>query len=343
MTTDYRVHLEAFDGPLDLLLFLIRRAEVDISDIPIAVITEQYVEYLKGIDRIDIELAGEFLLMAATLMEIKSRTLMPSAAARETGEAAASSGPTTDPRADLVKQLLAYKKFRDAAGALEHRLEDWSHRFPTARALTEDPEVRSVLALMEEDPSAESTGAVDVDDLLLQDLVEAFHKIAESVNFERLGDHQITDDDTPIELHAEDLLALLRGAGAGLEAAEPGAAGGSPASDIAPGAPRTLTLQSIFRGRTRPEMIGLFLATLELVRRREIFVRQDVNLGQIVVGLRAPEEATLGAGDPPVLPAGETTSDPLPVIVPASHRAPDGPRPVAADDGRETTESHGTA
>lgn len=289
MTTDYRVHLESFDGPLDLLLFLIRRAEVDITDIPIAAITEQYVEYLRAIDRIDIELAGEFLLMAATLMEIKSRTLMPAAVAEPgSGEPGASAtGPTSDPRADLVKQLLAYKKFRDAAGALEHRLEDWSHRFPTARALTEDPEVREALALMEEDPNAPSTGAVDVEDLLLQDLVEAFHKIAESVNFDRLGEHQVTDDDTPIELHAEDLLALLRATGV------PGATGGSPASALDTVAPHTLTLHAIFRGRSRPEMIGLFLATLELVRRREIFLRQDATLGQIVIGLREPEDAAL--------------------------------------------------
>ena len=77
VSTEYRVRLEAFEGPLDLLLYLIRRAEVDITDIPIAAIADQYMQYLAGIERIDIDLAGEFLVMAATLMEIKSRMLSP--------------------------------------------------------------------------------------------------------------------------------------------------------------------------------------------------------------------------------------------------------------------------
>ena len=76
---DYEVRLSSFQGPLDLLLFLVRRSEVDISDIPISMITEQYFGFLKNIHRVDVELAGEFLVMAATLVEIKSRTLAPRA------------------------------------------------------------------------------------------------------------------------------------------------------------------------------------------------------------------------------------------------------------------------
>src|SRR5688572_5197395 len=130
LTDDYRVRLETFEGPLDLLLFLIRKNEVEIHDIPVASITEQYLAFLKELGvttRIDIDVAGEFLVMAATLMELKSRMLMP----RPAGAADEGPGPEgratkegQDPRAELVRQLLEYKKYRDAADHLEWRAED---------------------------------------------------------------------------------------------------------------------------------------------------------------------------------------------------------------------------
>src|SRR3989338_5925137 len=108
----YRVKLEVFEGPLDLLLYLIKKDELDIHDIPIAEITEQYSEYLELMTILDLNIAGEFLVMAATLMHIKSRMLLPPEALtpeEEEGE---------DPRAELVRKLLEYKKFKEAAGAL---------------------------------------------------------------------------------------------------------------------------------------------------------------------------------------------------------------------------------
>jgi segregation and condensation protein A len=261
VTIDYRVRLDAFEGPLDLLLYLIRRAEVDITDIPIAALTDQYLEYLKQIEAIDIELAGEFLVTAATLMEIKSRMLAPAArpAAAEGGEGAESK-PSEDPRAELVKQLLAYKQYRDAATALELRKAEWENRFPGGRAGVDNEALREVLAAQQEE--------LDLEDLSLMDLVEAFSEIAASVNFERLGDHQVTYDETPIELHAEDIVDRLK-------------------READSGKPR-MTLRELFTGRTKPEMIGLFLATLELVRRRAVRVRQD-EAGAIVLEIREPE------------------------------------------------------
>src|SRR5262245_23044783 len=118
---DYQVALDGFCGPLDLLLYLIRRAEVDIHDIPIARVTDQYLTFLKQLHDIDIDVAGEFLVMAATLIEIKSRTLAP---APKDGDAAgdvALESPglePSDPRYELVQQLLAYQKFRIASDDL---------------------------------------------------------------------------------------------------------------------------------------------------------------------------------------------------------------------------------
>ena len=106
----YRVRLDLFEGPLDLLLHLIKKSEVDVNDIPVAAITEQYLAYLDLLRELNLDVAGEYLVMAATLTLIKSRTLLPSPAADDDDE--------EDPRADLVRQLLEYQRFREAAHTL---------------------------------------------------------------------------------------------------------------------------------------------------------------------------------------------------------------------------------
>lgn len=109
--------LDNFEGPLDLLLHLIQREEVDIYDIPIARITEQYMEYMAGIDQIDLELAGEFMVMAATLLEIKSRMLLPKPPPMEGNE----EEDGVDPREELVQRLLEYKRYKE----LSETFREW--------------------------------------------------------------------------------------------------------------------------------------------------------------------------------------------------------------------------
>lgn len=276
---DYRVTLDAFEGPLDLLLFLIRRDEVDIHDIPVARVTEQYLAFLEaggGIESIDVELAGEFLVMASTLMELKSRLLMGPQAddAAPDAEAAGAVARLEDPRADLVRQLLAYKRYRDAALALESRLDAWESRYPGAAAAAAE------LAK----PDQEEEAAVDLEDVTVVDLVRAFAVIMESVDFSRVGDHRVQDDETPLELHAEDVVDQLRRAGA--EAAGAAAAEGGAAAAATGGGPE-LPLRRIFAGRTRGEAIGLFLAILELVRQQRVTAVQDRLHGEIAVRLLA--------------------------------------------------------
>jgi segregation and condensation protein A len=110
----YQVKLDMFEGPLDLLLHLIRERQLDILDIPMATITDEYLRYLAMMQELDLEVAGEFLVMAATLIHIKSRMLLPpeEAAAGEEGE------PEEDPRAELVDRLLEYQRFKEAAQTL---------------------------------------------------------------------------------------------------------------------------------------------------------------------------------------------------------------------------------
>ncbi len=112
---DYRIKLPVFEGPLDLLLFLIRKNELDIYDIPIAHVTKQYLEAIYAMKDLQIEVAGEFFVMAATLMEIKSRMLLPK---HQQAIDPNAEEDDLDPRWELVHQLLQYKKFKEAAGNL---------------------------------------------------------------------------------------------------------------------------------------------------------------------------------------------------------------------------------
>ncbi len=263
--TEYTVRLDAFEGPIDLLYFLIRKAEVDITDIPIATIADQYMHYLDGIERVDIDRAGEFLVMAATLTEIKSRILGAEAAGeREESQDAANDSDEPDPLAELVAQLLEYKRFRDAADSLERRFEEWGKRHPSGRTGYDTELTRAIMAEDRE---------LDIEDLSVVDLFEAFSNICETINFDRLGEHEVISDETPIELYAEDMLDTLRRG-----AADAGEGGG------------TLTLRQVFEGRPRHEMLGLFLALLELVRNRRVRVKQDAERGEIVLGLREDAE-----------------------------------------------------
>lgn len=264
LTEDYRVKLETFEGPLDLLLFLIRKSEIDITDIPIAAVADQYASFLQGLvadgSTIDIEVAGDFLVMAATLMEIKSRWLArdPNAAsAAEEGGA-----ESVDPRAELVKQLLAYKQYKDAAAMLEHRGDRWQRRYPVGAAEAGGSEAEAL---------SDELAVLEVEDLELGDLLEAFKRIVSTVNFERLGDHQIVYDDTPIERHAADIVERLRSIGGQTDRP-------------------SMLFRSLLDKRTRGEMIGLFLAVLDLVRRRVVRVEQADQAQDLALVLRDPDE-----------------------------------------------------
>ncbi len=117
---DYRIKLQVFEGPLDLLLFLIRKNELDIYDIPIESVTRQYIEALRAMQQLDLDVAGEFFVMAATLMEIKSRMLLPKGLHAVDPNA---DDEEVDPRWELVHQLLQYKKFKEAAVKLAELVE----------------------------------------------------------------------------------------------------------------------------------------------------------------------------------------------------------------------------
>ena len=219
--SDYRVNLDIFAGPLDLLLYLVRKEEVDIYDISIAKITDQYLRYVELIKSIDMDLAGSFIVMAATLMHIKSAMLLPKTETEGQAET------IVDPRSELIRQLLEYKKFKDAANLLDAAADEAQSRFG-----------RPATILDQLEPNAEPQ--VDIDQVSIWDLLEAFDAICKATGATFKINH-ITDE-TPIDLYQMEILARLQNEG-------------------------PLSFVQIFEGKAnRVIMVGVFLAILELIR-----------------------------------------------------------------------------
>ena len=179
------VFLEAFEGPLDLLLYLIRRQNLDILDIPLAEITRQYMQYIELMQELQLELAGEYLVMAATLAEIKSRMLLP----RPPG------GPDegTDPRAELVRRLQEYERFKRAAYELDGLTRLERDVWPTVVELKER---RAVRALPQ---------------ITLQEMLVAFKEVVGRA--EMFAHHHIARERLSVGERMSDILAMLGSAG----------------------------------------------------------------------------------------------------------------------------------
>jgi segregation and condensation protein A len=288
---DYRVELDVYNGPLDLLLYLIRRDELDIYDIPIARITDSYMGYVVTLKEmterggLDINLAGEFLVMAATLMEIKSATLLPKAVVEDAkGGGRSAADELADPRLELVQKLLDYKRFRDSSTLLEHKQLEHANRFPRFPAKAEG-------AGDDEPPP------VDLDEVQVWDLLSAFERLMREVGPRRPRYHEVTYDDTPIDLHAADIEDRLRRDG------------------------RVTLRQLIVGRRSRSEMIGVFLALLELIRQKKIVVQQsDGDAADLEIDAASAEHRKTYEDAPPD-PADRAASE-RPAATPGSEPAP---------------------
>src|SRR5882757_6131282 len=279
-SVDYRVELDVYNGPLDLLLYLLKRDELDIYDIPISRITETYMGYVRMLKELssdqglDINVAGDFLVMAATLMEIKSAMLLPKPPASQ-GDGASAASELADPRYELVQKLLEYKKFKDAANLLDHKQLEHASRFPRYPALRKG----------EGDDDAPP---VDLDEVQIWDLLDAFNRLMKEVGGKRAGFHEVTYDDTPIDLHAADIEDRLMREG-------------------------RLTLRDLVIGRgSKSEMIGVFLALLELIREKKILVEQSEILGEVdITSAPAEHRATYAHAS---LHLAEDTDETNPVV-----------------------------
>ncbi len=176
---NFRVDLDTFRGPLDLLLYLVRKHEVEIVDLPIAPVTDQFLAYMAVLEQLDVNRVGDFIDMASTQIEIKSRMVLPRGDEVQ--------GEIDDPRQQLVERLLEYKKFKDAATTLEERSRSWQQRF--ARLSNDLPPRRANLA---DQPIRE---------VELWDLVSAFGRITRDNAATKPSN--IVYDDTPIHVYMQ--------------------------------------------------------------------------------------------------------------------------------------------
>lgn len=185
----FRIDLDMYRGPLDLLLYLVRKHEVELAELPLARITTQYLDYLAVLEVLDVNDVGDFLEMASWLIELKSKALLPDTEAADDSE-----DPLEEPGQSLVEQLLAYKQYRDAASILEERGRTWSQHF--AR-LANDIPTREV------DPSSQPIHEIE-----LWDLVSALGRVLRANELAQPA--SIVYDDTPIQTHMQRIHERLR-------------------------------------------------------------------------------------------------------------------------------------
>ena len=245
---EFKVATDVFSGPMDLLLYLVKKHEVDITQVPISRIAEEFVAYLDVLEGLAIDQVGEFVELASVLLEIKARALVP----RPEEQAEETVEPV---REDLVKRLLEYKQYRDAAVMLEDRARQWELRFP--RLATDEPVRRS------------SPVEVTIGDVQMWDLVGAMARVLRKR--ERRKPRQIVQDDTPIEVHIERVDALVHERG------------------------RVAFSELLDADMPRSRLMGIFLAVLELTRRGRLSTRQDRLFDEIWLEPRATAAAPASA------------------------------------------------
>jgi len=230
----FRVELDIFRGPLDLLLYLVRKLELDVSEIALAAVTRQFLEHLAVLENIDVDAVGDFLEIASTLIEIKSRSVLP-------GEDEVTD-ELEDPRQDLVRRLLEYKQYRDAASMLEERGREWSERYP-----------RFATDLPGREMSPESQPIQEVE---LWDLVSAFGRVLKEKHG-TTGPESIRYDETPIHMYMQRIDARLR-------------------------QERRVAFTDFFDSIIhKSALVGMFLAVLELVRHHHATAAQTELFGEI--------------------------------------------------------------
>ncbi len=234
----YRVQIAEFSGPLDLLLYLVRRQELDILDLPIGRITAQFVEFLETLTVLDFDQIGEFLVLAATLVEIKSREALPKEEAAPTMVEEA-----PDAKGDLVRQLLEYKRFREAAAVLEAQSAEWQLRYP--RLSNDRPRAGN-------DPSEDLIKEVE-----LWDLVSALTRVLK--RHTENAPKAIVYDDTPISTYIEQIKARVL-------------------AEL-----RVSFSSLFHENFSRSKITGIFLAILELLRHHHFRAEQPVPFGEIFV------------------------------------------------------------
>lgn len=241
--------LETFEGPLDLLLHLIDKAEIDIQDIPVSEITDQYMAYLQNMQELELEITSEFLVMAATLLSIKSKLLLPKPPVIEMDEFDFYEDDI-DPRAELIQRLIEYRKYKSIAQHLHER--EWERSLIYSR---EPDDLTPFMPEVEENP---------VEGLHTSDLIAAFQR-ALSKAVKRTSYARIQRDEISVKDRIREVVSTLE--------------------NVGPGG-RVLFSKLLHEEMVRHEIVVTFLAILELMKMKQIFCYQEKLFDDIVMEWR---------------------------------------------------------
>ncbi|WP_203246427.1 segregation/condensation protein A [Sporosarcina beigongshangi] len=247
----YKVKLEAFEGPLDLLLHLINRLEIDIYDIPMAELTAQYIEHLHAMRILQLDELSEYLVLAATLIEIKSKMLLPIHEGEEFDEGM-DFELEDDPRDELVARLIEYRKYKEAAVSLKESADERSDYF------TKSPE--DLTEFGEVIPSSND------ESLNVFDLIGAFQKMLDRNRLKAPMTASITKMEISIGEKMDAIMAILERGGGKCD------------------------FHSLFDRGNTPDLVVTFLSLLELMKRRDITVVQQGNFDELTVAFRREDE-----------------------------------------------------
>lgn len=253
----YNVKIDAFEGPLDLLLHLINRLEIDIYDIPVAQITEQYLMYIKTMNELKLDVASEFLVMAATLLALKSKMLLPKHE-EELDDLDSDINYEEDPRDELVERLIEYRKFKEAAQDLKSLEEERGLMF------TKPPSDLSDFAKEKQPEKSEIN-------VTLYDMLAAFQKLLRRKKLQRPMSTRITRQEISIETRMSEIMVELKQFTG------------------------RKNFNELFPHPAKEHIVVTFLAILELIKRKEIDVEQSENFGDIFV--HAVQEGAEGLGN----------------------------------------------
>jgi len=248
----YKVRLDAFEGPLDLLLHLINRLEIDIYDIPMAELTEQYIEHLHAMRVLQLDELSEYLVLAATLIEIKSKMLLPVHEGEDFGEDA-DFEMEEDPRYELVTRLIEYRKYKEAADRLKESADERSEHF------TKPP---GNLAQFGEVLAAGTEESLNV-----FDLIGAFQKLIDRNRLKAPLTASITKTEQSVGEKMDDIMEKLERNGGSCD------------------------FYALFEEGNTAELVITFMSLLELMMRRDIFVEQSDNFNRLTVSFRRKDES----------------------------------------------------
>ncbi|MYL32686.1 segregation/condensation protein A [Pontibacillus yanchengensis] len=242
MNQSYTVKIDAFEGPLDLLLHLINRYEIDIYDIPVAEITEQYMAYIHTMQQLELDIASEYLVMAATLIAIKSQMLLPNQELEVEDE----EYEEEDPREELMRRLIEYRKYKEAAQDLKDKEEEANQIYtrPPQPIETDEKEAQPIMTQ---------------GDITIYDMIGAMQKLLNKKKWEQPLETRVQRQEIPIQERMDEVMTQVKST------------------------PHGLRFFDLFPQPTRSHIVVTFIAILELMKNREILCEQSKHFEELVV------------------------------------------------------------